>query len=145
MLQSKGFESPVKMQSWAWVLHAFRNVATYIIIPITIYYSKLNKYKYFWYNCLLGDDRANENLHLTTMHLIWARQHNRISAILREHNLDWNDTTVFEESRKILGAQMQHITYNEFLPNILGKSNCYTIHINDLVDCYKISQYLCDL
>ncbi|CAB3240095.1 unnamed protein product [Arctia plantaginis] len=76
-----------------------------------------------------GDDRANENLHLTTMHLIWARQHNRISAILREHNPDWDDYTVFEESRKILGAQMQHITYNEFLPSILGADAMFALNM----------------
>lgn len=67
-----------------------------------------------------GDGRANENLHLTTMHLLLARQHNRVAATLQRLNPDWNDERVFQESRRIVAAQMQHITYKEFLPVILG-------------------------
>ncbi|KAI8437927.1 hypothetical protein MSG28_010605 [Choristoneura fumiferana] len=63
-----------------------------------------------------GDDRANENLHLTTMHLLWARQHNRLARGLAALNPRWEDQTLYQEARKIVGAQMQHITYNEFLP-----------------------------
>lgn len=68
----------------------------------------------------LGDLRANENLHLTSMHLIWARQHNQIASTLKKLNPHWNDDIIFQESRKILGAQMQHITYNEFLPLLIS-------------------------
>lgn len=67
-----------------------------------------------------GDARANENLHLTTMHLIWTRQHNLIAGKLASLNKKWNDERIFQETRKILGAQMQHITYSEFLPILLG-------------------------
>jgi peroxidase len=67
-----------------------------------------------------GDDRANENLHLTTMHLILARQHNRLARILSSLNPRWDDERLYQEARKIVGAQMQHITYNEFLPLVLG-------------------------
>ncbi|KAF7287487.1 hypothetical protein GWI33_001451 [Rhynchophorus ferrugineus] len=73
------------------------------------------------YCFLSGDKRANENLHLTSMHLIWARQHNLIAKNLAQLNPHWNDETIFQESRRILSAQMQHITYNEFLPILLGK------------------------
>ncbi|XP_019871492.2 chorion peroxidase isoform X2 [Aethina tumida] len=72
------------------------------------------------YCFLTGDARANENLHLTSMHLIWARNHNLIARKLSTVNPNWNDETLFQESRKILSAQMQHITYNEFLPILLG-------------------------
>lgn len=74
---------------------------------------------------IVGDARANENLHLTSMHLIWARNHNLIARKLSSVNPNWNDEMLFQESRKILSAQMQHITYNEFLPILLGK---YVIH-----------------
>ncbi|XP_076240538.1 uncharacterized protein LOC143183047 [Calliopsis andreniformis] len=68
-----------------------------------------------------GDARANENLHLTTMHLLWARQHNRIAEQLAKINPQWDDETLYEESRRIVGAQLQHITYQEFVPIILGE------------------------
>jgi hypothetical protein len=67
-----------------------------------------------------GDARSNENLHLTSMHLIWARHHNYLCDGLAKENPDWDDEKLFQEARKILGAQMQHITYNEFLPLVLG-------------------------
>ncbi|CAH2103017.1 unnamed protein product [Euphydryas editha] len=76
-----------------------------------------------------GDDRANENLHLTTMHLIWARQHNRLAVILQELNPHWDDEMVFQEARRILGAQMQHITYAEFLPLILGQDVMWALNL----------------
>ncbi|KAJ6637042.1 Peroxidasin [Pseudolycoriella hygida] len=68
-----------------------------------------------------GDTRANENLHLTSMHLIWARHHNYLASNLRSLNPQWSDDIIFQESRRILGAQLQHITYNEFLPVVLGR------------------------
>ncbi|XP_050346823.1 peroxidase isoform X2 [Nymphalis io] len=76
-----------------------------------------------------GDDRANENLHLTTMHLIWARQHNRLAFILKKINPQWDDEIVFQEARRILGAQMQHITYAEFLPAILGQDVMWALNL----------------
>jgi len=69
---------------------------------------------------LTGDARANENLHLTTMHLLWARQHNLVADQLAKLNPSWEDERVFQEARRILVAQLQHITYAEFLPVLLG-------------------------
>ncbi|CRK94469.1 CLUMA_CG007975, isoform A [Clunio marinus] len=68
-----------------------------------------------------GDARSNENLHLTSMHLLLARHHNYLAKGLKRINSDWDDEKLFQESRRILGAQMQHITYNEFLSVIIGK------------------------
>lgn len=68
-----------------------------------------------------GDDRANENLLLTSMHLLWARHHNYLARGLQDENPSWNDEIIFQEAKKILGAQIAHITYNEFLPILLGR------------------------
>ncbi|CAH2049862.1 unnamed protein product, partial [Iphiclides podalirius] len=84
-----------------------------------------------------GDDRANENLHLTTMHLLWARQHNRVAATLARLNPSWDDETVFQETRRILGAQMQHITYAEFLPAILGSDVMWALNLTLQTDGYS--------
>ncbi|XP_065080087.1 chorion peroxidase [Ochlerotatus camptorhynchus] len=69
-----------------------------------------------------GDERANENLHLTSMHLIWARHHNNLTGELQKINPDWDDERLFQEGRRILAAQMQHITYREFVPVIIGEN-----------------------
>jgi hypothetical protein len=60
-----------------------------------------------------GDVRANENIALTATHTLFAREHNRIVAALPSR-LDAE--TKFEIARRVVGAEQQYITYNEFLP-----------------------------
>ncbi|MDJ0571642.1 MAG: peroxidase family protein [Pleurocapsa sp. MO_192.B19] len=62
-----------------------------------------------------GDVRANENTGLTATHTLFAREHNRIVDLLPE-NLD--EETKFQIARKIVIAEQQYITYNEYLPSI---------------------------
>uniref|UniRef100_A0A3P9HS03 Peroxidasin n=1 Tax=Oryzias latipes TaxID=8090 RepID=A0A3P9HS03_ORYLA len=70
---------------------------------------------------LAGDHRANEQLALTAMHTVWFREHNRIATELLRLNPHWDGDTIYYEARKIVGAQMQHITYSHWLPKILGE------------------------
>ncbi|XP_068119933.1 peroxidasin homolog isoform X2 [Hyperolius riggenbachi] len=70
---------------------------------------------------LAGDYRANEQLGLTAIHTLWLREHNRIAAHLLKLNPHWNGDKVYHETRKIVGAQMQHITFAHWLPKILGE------------------------
>jgi hypothetical protein len=60
-----------------------------------------------------GDVRANENLALTATHTLFAREHNRIVALLPA-SLSAEDR--FQIARRIVIAEQQYITYNEFLP-----------------------------
>ena len=57
------------------------------------------------------------------MHTLWVREHNRIALKLSQINPSWSGNTLFEETRRIIGAMMQHISYNEFLPGVLGEAN----------------------
>lgn len=68
-----------------------------------------------------GDIRVNENVGLTLMHTLWMREHNRIARFLSSLNPHWDDNHLFEEARRIVGSEMQHITYNELLPALLGE------------------------
>ena len=70
----------------------------------------------------VGDERAKEQPELTIMHSIWMKQHNKLAGELADINPSWNDETLYQEARKIVGAQMQHITYKEWLPIIIGRS-----------------------
>ncbi|XP_011203180.1 peroxidase [Bactrocera dorsalis] len=68
-----------------------------------------------------GEIRVNEQLVLTCMHTLMAREHNRIATALGQINKHWDDETIFQEARRINIAIVQHVTYNEFLPILLGK------------------------
>lgn len=89
-----------------------------------------------------GDERVNDNAGLASLHTVLIREHNRISSLLETVNPHWDEETLYQESRKIVGAEIQHITYNEFLPAILGevltetfqlksKGNGYHMDYND--------------
>lgn len=70
-----------------------------------------------------GDERANEQTGLTVMHTLFMREHNRIAdelIALRGYDPVSDNETIYQEARKLVGAMMQAITYNEFLPALLG-------------------------
>lgn len=67
---------------------------------------------------IAGDVRANEQPGLTSFHTLWVREHNFICDSLAIAHPNWNDELLFQRARKIVGAEMQVITYEEFLPNI---------------------------
>lgn len=69
---------------------------------------------------LAGDIRANEQVGLTAMHTLFVREHNRqADRIAREHP-ELGGEEVYQHARAIVAGQMQRITYEEFLPKLLG-------------------------
>ena len=69
-----------------------------------------------------GDVRANEQLGLTCTHTLWVREHNLWAKRLYKEHSDWNDEQLYWTARRIVTAEIQAITYNEFLPALLGKA-----------------------
>lgn len=73
------------------------------------------------YRCFRsGDVRVNEHVALATIHTLFAREHNRVAAQLSALNPHWGDEQLFQEARRVVGAEIQHVTYTEFLPVVLG-------------------------
>jgi len=73
------------------------------------------------YKCFYaGEHRTSENLGLVGIQTLFNREHNRVAAQLALVNPKWNDETLYQEARRIVIAQLQHITYNEFVPELIG-------------------------
>ncbi len=69
---------------------------------------------------LAGDVRANEHPVLTSLHALFVREHNRLCDVIDARQPGLDDEELYQRARKVVGAQMQAITYYEFLPALLG-------------------------
>ena len=67
-----------------------------------------------------GDIRANEQVGLTALHTLFVREHNRLADKIAKNYRRADDEQIYQMARKIVGAEMQIITYDEFLPALLG-------------------------
>ena len=77
-----------------------------------------------------GDVRANENIALTATHTLFAREHNRIVALLPS---SLTEEEKFQIARRVVIAEQQYITYNEFLPALgvaLPRYTGYKTNVN---------------
>jgi hypothetical protein len=89
-----------------------------------------------------GDVRANENAELTGVTTLLAREHNRIVAALPA-SLSQEET--FQIARRVVAAEEQYITYNEFLPSVgvtLASYKGYEPGVNaELSDEFSVLAY----
>ena len=67
-----------------------------------------------------GDLRVNEQIGLIAMHTLFVREHNRLAGIIAKQDLTLSGNDIYQLSRKMVAAQIQAITFNEFLPLLLG-------------------------
>jgi len=72
---------------------------------------------------LAGDVRANENVELSAIQALFVREHNQIAAAIAAANHSLSDEQIFQMTRRIVAGELQVITYNEFLPALLGSNS----------------------
>lgn len=70
---------------------------------------------------LAGDVRANEQIGLTTMHTLFMREHNWHAVRIKNRQPNLSGDEIYEEARALVAAEIQNITYFEYLPILLGR------------------------
>jgi hypothetical protein len=95
--------------------------------------------------CVAGDVRANENVLLTVMHTLFMREHNRQCDLLADSNPDWDDEQLYQEARRRVGAIIQAITFEEWLPNfgiLLPEYTGYNPEVNpNMMTVFSVAAY----
>ena len=67
-----------------------------------------------------GDVRANEHIGLTAIHTLLVREHNWQARRIQSDRPQLSGDEIYERARRIVIAELQAITFNEFLPVLLG-------------------------
>ncbi len=67
-----------------------------------------------------GDVRVDEQVGLTSIQTLFMREHNRLADQIASQNPGWSDDQIYQRARKLVGGEIEAITYNEFLPALLG-------------------------
>ena len=75
-----------------------------------------------------GDVRAQENPDLTALQTLFVREHNYQVDQLHQEHPHWSGDKLYETAKAITTAEMVNITYNEFLPHLLGKDAIEPYH-----------------
>jgi hypothetical protein len=69
-----------------------------------------------------GDIRVNENPGLTSLQTLFVREHNRIAKQISTANPQMNDEEIYQRARMWVIAEIQVITYKEWLPTLTGSA-----------------------
>ena len=75
-----------------------------------------------------GDARVGENPDLTAVQTLFLREHNRQVDLLAKAHPDWSGDHLYQQARAIVTAEVEHVTYSEFLPHLLGKGAITPYH-----------------
>lgn len=65
-----------------------------------------------------GGDRANANVQVAMINLLFLREHNRLAALLEQKNPTWDDERTFETARNIVIVQFIKIVVEEYINHI---------------------------
>lgn len=74
--------------------------------------------------------RGNQNPFIASIQTIMARRHNQHAVGLAAANPHWNDEQLFQETRRLLIAEVQKIHYTEYVSLILGERLMKYFHLN---------------
>lgn len=68
------------------------------------------------------------------MHTLWVREHNRVAQLIKD-TTNFDDEHTFQLARSIVIAEIQKITYTDYLPKILGPNLIpdYNSYSNNIV------------
>ncbi len=75
---------------------------------------------------LAGDSRVNENFALIALHTLFVREHNRYADLIHLKRPEWTDGQIYLAARLIVSAEIQAVTYNEYLPSLGISLKAYT-------------------
>ena len=69
---------------------------------------------------IAGDGRANENITLTSMHTVWARNHNFHVENLQEAGVVGTPEELFQAAKMLNESEYQRVVFTEFADVLLG-------------------------
>ncbi|KAJ3276165.1 hypothetical protein HDV01_005613 [Terramyces sp. JEL0728] len=71
---------------------------------------------------LAGDVRANVHPALQSLHILFAREHNRRARELHQNDTTMTDEEIYQRARAWVIALVQKITYTQYYPTLLGSA-----------------------
>jgi len=69
---------------------------------------------------MCGDIRCNQQVGLTSMHIVFLREHNRLAGLIHTEQPQLSDEQVYQLARTVVWSEVEHITYDTYLPILLG-------------------------
>jgi len=70
-----------------------------------------------------GDIRAAASPALAVVHTLFVREHNRKADEIKAANPKFSDELIYQEARRWVSALIQQITYQEYLPSLVGPNS----------------------
>ncbi|HKK91847.1 MAG TPA: peroxidase family protein, partial [Longimicrobiales bacterium] len=71
-------------------------------------------------HAIAGDGRVNENIGLTSMHTIFARNHNYYVEQLKVSGFEGTDEELFQAAKILNEAEYQQVVFNDFADALIG-------------------------